>query len=602
MNITYGVVTRQEHTEEGGISAYLLTVSAALSLAAPHVFCKGRFGLATYGMPATDRLRSASIFYHEVSSTVVAINGDLLNLEELTRELRDSQPGGDAAPHSASELAWRMYVKHGVDFVSRLDAIANIAIWHSEDGRLLLFPDSFGFRPFYYFDDGNTCVFASSIKAVLLHPAVSRAVDRDVLYELLELGFVLPPDTVFQGIKVIPPGRYLEVAGAPVARSWAARLNPPTTTFNEDCKATEYVDLLQKAVAARIGGAKRIAVLLSGGADSSAIIGMLMRLGDRPVESYTFHANSEDTEELLAARDVSRLFGTKHTEITGLGAEALESLPEILWHLEVPRVQVVAEVALCEAVDGRSDVVLSGDGNDIPWGLLSPKFLRESNKGLLELYLLLRRRLATDAAESLLRESRGAAAKLADKIMMFAPNTGNIFRDMISLDRMLFGAHFVNRTLGKFRIERQTLAHRFPYLDKTIIEFVTRLPEDAMVRRSGSGRILWKWLFKMAMERHGVLPARIIHRKKQWMCDPTSRWLRGERSMLLENIASGKGVRIAQYFDIASLRTLLGDHRERRSDNSHALETMLQFEVWHRIFFDSNWHSQPRTSLSEMFC
>src|SRR5438552_4428494 len=248
MNDTCGALPRPAHSEDARTPAYLIAASTALSLAAPEVFCKGGFGLATHGMPAAGPFRSASIFHDGASSTVVALDGDVVNRAELTRELRDGRAGD--RPCSASELAWRLYVAHGVEFVSRLDAIASIAIWHAEEGRLLLLPDPFGFRPFYYFDDGNTFVFASSIKAVLLHPAVSRAVDEDVLHELLELGFVLPPDTIFRGIRVIPSGRYLEVTGAPVVRSWAARVDQPPPAFDEDGQAREYLDLLQGAVAA----------------------------------------------------------------------------------------------------------------------------------------------------------------------------------------------------------------------------------------------------------------------------------------------------------------------------------------------------------------
>ena len=121
-----------------------------------------------------------------------------------------------------------------------------------------------------------------------------------------------------------------------------------------------------------------------------------------------------------------------------------------------------------------------------------------------------------------------------------------------------------------------------------------------MVRRSEPGKVVWKWLFKTAMERQGVLPARIVHRRKQWISDPTSRWLRDGGSARVADIVTGTGGRIGHYLDSKVLKRLWDDHREGRADNSHALETALLFEVWHRVFIDSSWPSRPGTSLTDM--
>jgi asparagine synthase (glutamine-hydrolysing) len=601
MDMTFGAINLKNRANSLGMSTYFRSVFTTLSLSRPNLFLKGGFGIATACESLDDRYRSAGIFWDADSEILVVIHGDLVNRHEMEKELRAGQAPGASGPWSAPELVWRLYMSYGLDFVSRLDGVANIAIWHEREQSLVLIPDPFGLRPFYYFNDGSTFLFASSIKAVLQHPTVSRAVHPDGLHELLALGFILPPHTLFTGLKIVSAGDYLEFVDAPVVRPLPAKIAHHFPERDEDRMAEEYLELLKDAVSTRVRGANKVAVLLSGGVDSSAIVSLLRTVGTREIVTYSMHLDPGDRQELDAARDVSRWFGTKHVELTKLGPTTLNDLPEIIWQLEVPRVEVVAEHALCGLVDSVGGPVLTGDGNDIQWGLLSPTFLVTSGKNLVELYQLLRQRMTDERISAILPGSSDANVRLAARIAMLSRDTGNVFRDLISLDRRLFGAHFVNRMQGKLRIENRPMAFRFPYRDRRIIEFVASLPDQVKVGRSDSGRVIWKYLFKRSMEKQGMLPERIIHRKKTWMYHPTAAWFRQGFGVQLERLVLETGQEALRYFDAKCIRQLWREHREGKSDHTHVLETMLIFLLWHRIFIESKGCGRPGVSLVEMF-
>ena len=599
MDITFGAINLKDRDNGSPVSTYFANVFSTLSLSRPTVFLKEAVGIATAREVHDGLYRSAEFFRDPDTKILVAINGDLVNRGDLEKELRNEQSPGPTAAWGLPELVYRMYRSYGIGFVSKLNGVANVAIWHETEGKLLLIPDPFGFRPFYYFDDGSTFVFASSIKAILQHPIVPRAVKPDALYELLALGFILPPNTLFKGLKIVSAGDYLELIDAPVVRPLPTKIPSQISEYDEDRAAEQYFGLLKNAVSRMVGDTKRVSVLLSGGVDSSALVGLLRDIGSREIVTYSMHL-APDPEELQTARDVSRMFATEHRELTELGPESLNDLPEVVWQLEVPRVEVLAEYALCRFVNSDGSPVLTGDGNDIPWGLLSPAFLETSGKSIVELYLLLRRRMTDEILKTLLRESGNADILLADRIAGFSPNTGNVFRDLISLDRRLFGAHFVNRMLGKLRIENGLLGFRFPYLDKHIIEFVASLPDSAKARRSDAGRVIFKYLFKRALEKHRLLPERIIHRKKTWMYHPTGSWLRDRWGKQLERLISKTKNDALQYFDTECIKELWREHRQGKSDCTHGLETILLYLVWHKIFIESKKCERPGVPFADI--
>jgi asparagine synthase (glutamine-hydrolysing) len=597
MDIIFGCRNLTNRVTKLEMSAYFGHVFSTLSLSDPISFTSAGFGIATASHARNSRYRSANIFQDPRSRVLVTVNGDLINHQELEKELRTVESPGPNGARSTAELIYEMYAVYGLGFASRLNGVVSIAIWHELEKRLILIPDAFGFRPFYYFEDSSLFVFATSIKAILAYPGVTRAVDTDALHQLLVFGFVLPPDHLFKGLKTVSAGEYLEFADVSVIQSLPSRVVLASDGYHEQQTPEEYLELLKDAVSMTVGGAERVSVLLSGGVDSSAVVTLLRDIGVRDIVTYSMHLDQENSEDLDAAREVARLFGTKHMELTELGPSCLNDLPEIAWQLEVPRVEVVAEYAFCDFLDSEGSPVLTGDGNDIPWGLLSPAFTED--KGLLELYLLLRRRMTDEEARSLVGASKPGNARLADIIAAESPDGCNSFQTLIGLDRKLFGAHFVNRMLGKIRIENRSLEFRFPFLDKRIAEFVGRLPDAAKARRS-DGRMIFKYLFKRAMEKHGSLPQRIIHQKKTWMHHPTAKWFRGEVGAQLREWMFEPANHALQYFDAGHTARLWAEHRDGKKDHSYALETTFTFCVWHKIFIESRTLQRPGVSLMDL--
>ena len=295
----------------------------------------------------------------------VTFNGEILNYRELRRQSAyPFRTDGD------TEVLLAMFREYGPAFVSRLRGQFAHAIHDAGDGSVWLFRDRFGILPLHYWHDAHQLIFASEIKALL--PVLPRRpeVDRYGLEAYLAHRSVPAPDTLFAGVKKLPPGHRLHATrhgSIKIERWWSLPANDTTQPVSPGRAVQIVSEALDASVEANLVADVPVGAYLSGGVDSSLIVA-LMRRRMSSSEVHTFSAGFGDPQidEVQHARRVSRHLGTTHHEVT-VTADDFERLwPLLTWHRDAP-ISEPADVAvyrLAQTARQEVKVVLSGEGSD----------------------------------------------------------------------------------------------------------------------------------------------------------------------------------------------------------------------------------------------
>ena len=308
----------------------------------------------------------------------IVYNGEIYNFQALRRQLEAS--GSVFRSHTDTEVILRAYEAWGIDAVERLNGMFAFAIWDGRHKRLWLVRDRMGKKPLYYWHDPHrgTLLFASEIKALLAWPCVKRQVSPEGLNSYLSLGYVPFPHTMFEGIAKLPPGHWLQFDGARLQtrRYWDV---PAIGTWN--ASEREYRDAVRSsvegAVARRLVSDVPLGAFLSGGIDSSIVVGVMSRLMKEPVHTFSaaFAVGPRSFKynvDADFAEKVSKAFGTNHTRLTvRLEDGLLDSLKAVVWSMDEPNSNptMLTTYLLARLVKEKGvTVVLSGDGSDEIFG------------------------------------------------------------------------------------------------------------------------------------------------------------------------------------------------------------------------------------------
>ena len=268
----------------------------------------------------------------------IVFNGEIYNHAELRTGLE--QRGHQYATRTDTETILHLYEERGPDFVHEIEGDFGIAIWDEERGQLVLARDRIGVKPLYFYQQNGRFIFASEIKAILQHPAVSREIDEESLYHYLTFLTTPAPQTLFRDIQKLPAGHLLVVSRDGSIRQekyWDALppLSPKKQTETE-CQE-EILRLLRDSIRKRMMSDVPFGVFLSGGVDSSANVALMSELMSQPVRTYTVgFADNQELNELESARAVARRFGTDHHEVI-IGQDDMQRfLPELIFHQDEP--------------------------------------------------------------------------------------------------------------------------------------------------------------------------------------------------------------------------------------------------------------------------
>ena len=310
-------------------AAILQRMAAAIAHRGPDaegLWTDGPAGLAHRRLSIIDLSEAANQpMSNEDGSVWIVYNGEIYNFLDLREHL--ARRGHVLRTRSDTEVLIHLYEDEGENMLARLRGMFAFAIWDVRRRRLFAARDRIGKKPFKYHLDRRRFVFASELKAILARGDVAAEIDDADIHQYLGFGYVFAPNTGYRGIQKLPPAHYLilENGRLRIERYWRLDYRNKTTLSYRDCQE-RILELLDEATRLRLISDVPLGAFLSGGVDSSAVVGFMARHASQPVRTFSIGFDFERLNELPYARQIAKRFSTDHTEHV-VHARSAEVLP-----------------------------------------------------------------------------------------------------------------------------------------------------------------------------------------------------------------------------------------------------------------------------------
>lgn len=558
----------------------------------------------------------------------LVFNGEIFNHRELRAELE--QAGHRFRTRCDTEVVLLAFQQWGNAAFGKLRGMFAAALWIRLERRLILVRDRMGIKPLYYCVQDGEIYFGSEIKCILAHRDVNRRLSLDGLNCYLSLNYVPGPYTMIDGIFKLMPGHLLEWCDQK-AESYSY-LAPHTAesapaSLNE---ASEELDrLLHSAIGEQLDADVPLGIWLSGGLDSSTVLHYASSISQSPLKTFSITFNGRSFDDGDYIRQVSRHYGTVHTELNlDATCDLTRAVEAIAYHADEPNADAGAVPVwfLSQVTRQHATVALSGEGADeLFGGYLTHKADR---------YAAIARRVP-----KWLRKGAYACARMLpvsdEKIgfeykakrflkgSLLSPEYAHIYwngtfsdfekaeifhyADAQPLARIL-NAMNGGRGLERFlqfdqryylpddilaKVDRMSMAHavevRPPFLDPRIVDFAAGLPERYKLSRTGS-----KLVLRNLMRRK--LPQTVLTRPKVGLDIPIHEWFRGVLRPLLEDTLNEESLRRDGLFHWPVVQLLLDEHQSRRANWGYHLWGLLILTIWMRswnIEVPNEWITAP---------
>ena len=587
---------------------------------------QGRVGLGHSRLSIIDLTTGHQPLSNEDGTIWVVLNGEIYNFQELRGDLESR--GHVFRTDTDTEVIVHLYEERGADCLKELRGMFAFAVWDGRGRSLFLARDRIGQKPLCYRAEKNRFIFASELKAIIQIKGVPRELSLTALHHYLTFQYVPHPLTMLKGISKLSPGHYLiwKDGHVEVTEYWRPPFAPserlPERDYIEQLRA-----LLTESVKLRLISDVPLGAFLSGGIDSSIIVGLMSQLSSDPVKTFSIGFEEKRYDELDYARLVAKHFGTDHKEFI-VRPNAVEIIPKLVWHYDEPFADSSAIPTYCVSQITREHVTvaLTGDAGDegfagYPryravrlglWFDRLPKFLRRMLAGEMWRFLpvsveqkTVRRRIQRlfTALNMPPRERYARWCAIFDdtrKHTLYSDELLAQFKDHPSHEifcdeyNKVPDIDFLGQTTFVdymrympddllCKVDIASMAHglecRAPLLDHKVLEFIATLPTDLKLRGRTDKYLLRRTFGHM-------LPKVILRRKKMGFGVPIADWFRGKlqgyvRDILLDDTALQRG-----YFNPDAVRDLVEDHVAGRADHGYRLWSLLMFELWHRKFLD----------------
>jgi asparagine synthase (glutamine-hydrolysing) len=528
----------------------------------------------------------------EDGSLLIVYNGELYNFPELMPLLEAR--GHRFHSRTDTEVVLHAYEEWGPDCLDRFNGMFAFAIWDTRRRRLFLARDRFGIKPLYYAVHDGRFVFASEIKAIL-QTGLPRRVSPEALVEYFTFQNVFSDRTLFDGVRLLPPGHSMTASedGVESKRFWD--LEPdPDEGVNEAEWAERIRGVFEESVTRQLISDVPVGSYLSGGMDSGSIVAVASKHVPR-LMTFTggFDLSSVEGLELVFdertdAEAVASQFKTQHYEMVLHAGDLAWVLPELVWHLEDLRVGMSYQNYYIAGLAAKFvKVSLAGAGGDelfagYPWRY---ELVEAGENDFDRVYYDYWARLVpdTEKPDFFTSEVWGEGTSHA---------AYEVFRDVLKpverLDPLTKALYFEAKTFlhGLLLVEdKVSMAHsleaRVPFLDNELVDLALRIPSRLKHANGGGKRLL-----RQAMS--GLLPDEIINKRKQGFSPPDQSWYRGPtmdyiREILLDPRSLNRG-----YFQPNYVRRTLDEHLAGRVNHRLPIWSLLSFEWWNRLYMDGD--------------
>ncbi|MCE9556458.1 MAG: asparagine synthase (glutamine-hydrolyzing) [Planctomycetes bacterium] len=586
----------------------------------------GGAGLGHRRLSIIDLAGGGQPLANEDDTVWITFNGEIYNYRELRPDLE--QRGHRFRTNSDTEVIVHLYEEYGVGCLEKLRGMFAFGIWDSRQQQLLVARDRLGQKPLVYREEPGRLLFASEIKSLLQVPGVRREVNRQAIDEYLTYNYVPHPQSMFAGISKLPPGHYglYREGRLQVAPYWQPDFNRQST-LGRDELCRQMAERLDESVRLRLRSDVPLGAFLSGGIDSTAIVGLMQRHMERRVQTYTMGFPVSGYDETPFAQVAADHLKSDH-HVFQMQPASVSILPTLTWHFDEPFADssAIPTYYLSQVTAQHVKVALTGDGGDELFAGY-PRYRTYHNVARLDALPGFVRRMIANPLWSLISD-RSREASFASRLrfrmellrepadrrylnwvagfqgsqreQLYTPamraSLGTAEPEQFLVDAMQRG---VSRDAGSraritdlltylpcdllAKVDITSMAHglecRSPFLDHHVVELAMSIGFNDLIQGHGAKLLLIDTV-------PDLIPQTLRDRPKMGFRIPLDAWFRGPLRNMTEEVLLGDESLGRGYFEPAAMRQLLDDHVSGRWNHGDRLWSLLCLEMWHRTFID----------------
>ena len=558
---------------------------------------------------------------NETGDIWVIYNGEIYNFRDVRAALETR--GHVFKTQSDTEVIVHAYEEYGDECVTQFNGMFAIALWDARRCRLLLARDRVGIKPLYYWVGHNKLIFGSELKALLFHPDVPRQVDLVAIDLFFTLEYIPAPRTIYKDLFKLLPGHILVLDNGKVSITsyWDVPYQPVQQNVSECAEILS--GLIAESVRLRLMSDVPLGAFLSGGIDSSTVVGYMSQAMTDPVQTFSIGFEDATYNELPFAQAAAEHFGTTH-HVEILKPDYMELVEKLVTHFDEPfaDTSIFPTFLVSKVASEKVKVVLSGDGGDelfagydtyraeklsqyygrLPYALrqsILPKLAdwippQPAKKGLLN---KVKRMVEGGALDSSLQHTRWMIfLRPAEKDLLYKSDLRATLNENVTADffngYFEKASHFDRLAQQQYvdvktyladdilaKVDRMSMAvsieARVPLLDYHIVEFALNLPAHMKLNGTRTKSIL-----RRAVQH--LVPSLILHKPKQGFSMPMKHWLSTSLKPMMLDLLSKDALHKHGYFDEQVVARWIQEHLEGRVNHSHRLWPLMVFEIWHR--------------------
>ena len=574
---------------------------------------------------------------------VVILNGEIYNYRELREQLTGK--GHSFRTQTDTEVLLAAWAEWGEASLNHLNGMFAFALWDDRERTLFLVRDRVGIKPLYYAEcqkpdrQGGPAsfIFASEIKSILASSSIKAELDPEALHQFLTFLWAPDPNTLFRGIKTVPPGHLVTLRDGElkVRQWWDISFDQIEEGRSDAWWQEQVLETLDRVVKLEMVADVPLGSFLSGGVDSSSIVAMMKRHSNgRPVGTYTIGIEAEDLrydiipDDVDWARRVNQQLKTDYHEIM-LRPQVADLLPKLVYHMDEPAIDMaIPSYLVSRAARESMRVMLSGMGGDevfagyprqlamklagafdpvpqllrrplmktiaqvlpggMPGRLTAPlrnakKFARSAALDFENRYLGYETYFTDEAKQQLYTDDVREATQGLDAYAAHRRYFGRV-KEAAPLNQLLYvDLKTFLPCLNLMTTDKTSMAAnlevRVPFLNLEMLELAARMPTNLKLR--GLKR---KYILKRAAEK--LLPREIVWRKKAGFGAPIRSWLRGALRPMVDDLLSEETVRRRGLFRPEEVRRIIEANLSGREDFNLQVFQLLTLELWQREFID----------------
>lgn len=519
-------------------------------------------------------------------------NGEIYNHIELAEELRSM--GHYVSTESDTEVLLRLYECYGLEFIGKLNGMFSIAIYDKNVDELYIIRDRVGVKPLYVYYNGITTVFGSEIKAILAGTN-KCTLDEQAINHYLAYNFVPPPYTMFKEIRHLMPGHYMKITrkGTTAHQWWDLSQQHTEEGRSENDWIETFNHLLEDAVRIRLRADVSFGAFLSGGIDSSTVVGLMSKHMTQPVKTFSIGFHDPRYDESKYAQMAADLFSTDHT-CEKVDPNMLDLWSLMIYHCDQPHgdVSFMPTYKVSRLAAAHVKMVLTGDGGDELFAgydkykhffqndldSMNEEQFRRAYFDNISLFTdSQKRELLTDDFKKKVAgmESFEVITPLFNASSHMDRLNQALYIDMMHL---LPGNNLVKPDRMGMAV---SLEARTPFLDYRMMEMAFRIPGKLKLKDGET-----KYIYKKAVT--SLLGEELVFRKKQMFTVPVGEWFRKElASFVQEKLMHGHLIR-RNIVNASYVEFMISHHQKGMMNFTREIRALISLEYWFDLFMNDD--------------